>query len=110
MDFLQGSTGALFWPAYLLWIRVDTAERASPADFFFFFFLCGLIQSEIGPDSDCYGLKYLFKQKKEKKKRKKKKKKRKRCDQNTLFGRQTLKETKPYSHLNYLSLSLSLSL
>ena len=68
------------------------------------------MQSEIGPDSDCYGLKYLFKQKKEKKKkRKKKKKKRKRCDQNTLFGRQTLKETKPYSHLNYLFLSLLVS-
>ena len=44
-----------------------------------------------------------------KKKRKKKKKKRKRCDQNTLFGRQTLKETKPYSHLNYLFLSLLVS-
>ena len=69
------------------------------------------MQSEIGPDSDCYGLIYLFKQKKrKKKKRKRKKKKRKRSDQNTLFGRQTLKETKPYSHLNYLSLSLSLSL
>ena len=67
MDFLQGSTGALLWPAYLLWIRVDTAARTSPADFFFFFFLCGLMQSEIGPDSDCYGLKYLFKQKKRKK-------------------------------------------
>ena len=73
MDFLQGSTGALFWPAYLLWIRVDTAERASPADFFFF--LCSLMQSEIGPDSDCYGLKYLFKQKKEKKKREKRRRK-----------------------------------